>query len=387
MLSQNALLSKDVAQRPATDLNVILASIAALADEVMGTLIYVSAGCFVGSAQGQQLDRLAADRFGLTRKSAAGSQGTVTFSVPTPSASTFTIPDSTQLQALDGNQFLTVGNQVFNSGQSSLVVPIRSALAGSTQNELANQITSLLAGITGAPAGLTVTNTLATFGAADDESDADFRSRIQSFFVTARRGTLSAIEQGALQVLGCVRASAIEVLDAIGRPARLVLLVVADQYTDQFANYSVVPPAYVTQSQQFTATVFAGLNDYRAAGIYVQVSVAQVVLQSFALSLTFQAGADVDVTATIAKAAIVNYTNALSPGQSWSPANAQLALLAIPGLNITGNEIVSPQGVISCHPIQVIRTGLGMVNASNSDGTGVTVLTGSAPDLFVRPVI
>ena len=387
ILSRNALLSKDVAQRDGSDVNVLLASIAAMADEVFGQLVYVAAGCYVGSAQGQQLDRIANDRFGLIRKSAAGAQGTVTFSLPSPSAGPFTIPDSTTLQALDGNQFLTIGNNVFNTGDTSLVVPVRSALAGSSQNELPNQITAITGSITGAPPGLTATNTLATFGAADDETDADFRNRIQSFFVTARRGTLSAIEQGALQVPGVVRANAIEVLDGIGRPARMVLLVIADQYTDQFANYTVVPPAYVTQSQQFTAQVFTALNDYRAAGIYVQVSVAQVILQQITLALTFQAGADVDVTATLAKAAIVGYTNALAPGDPWVPRDAQLALLAIPGLVITGEEILSPEGTIQPHPLQVIRTGLGMVPATSGGGQNQTILSGVAPDLFTRSIL
>ena len=383
ILSQNALLSKDVAQRPATDLNILINVIAALADEIAGQLIYVSAGCFVGSAQGQQLDRLAADRFGLTRKSAAGSQGAVTFSLPAPSGTTFTIPDSTKLQALDGNQFLTVGNQVFLIGDSAIIVPVRSALAGSSQNELPNQITAVTGAISGAPANLTVTNTLATFGASDDESDANFRNRIQSFFVTARRGTLSAIEQGALQVPGVVTANAIEVLDSVGRPARLVLLAITDQYTDQFANYSVVPPAYVTQSQQFAAAVFAGLNDYRAAGIYVQVTVAQVILQQVVLSLTFQAGANVDLTANLAKAAIVNYTNALIPGAPWVPANAQLALLSIPGLQITGGEIVSPQGVVSAFPLQAIRTGFGLVATAAAGGGTQTPFVAVAQNAYV----
>ncbi len=387
ILSRNALLSKDVAQRDGSDVNVLLASMAAMADEVVGQLVYVAAGIYVGSAQGQQLDRLANDRFGLTRKSAAGSQGTVTFSLPVDAVGPFTIPDSTQLQALDGNAFLTIGNNVFNTGESSLVVPVRSALAGSSQNELPNQITAIVGAVSGAPSGLTCTNTLATFGACDDETDADFRNRVQSFFVTARRGTLAAIEQGALQVPGVVRAKAIEVLDGIGRPARMVLLVIADQYTDQFANYAVVPPAYVVQSQQFTAQVFTALNDYRAAGIFVQVSVAQVILQAVTLALTFQAGADVSVTATLAKAAILGYTNSLAPGQPWVPYDAHRALLAIPGLLITGAEIVSPEGIIQPHPLQVIRTGLGLVNATTGGGQNVTVLSGTAPDLFTRSVL
>lgn len=387
ILSRNALLSKDVAEREGTDVNVLLAAMAAMADEVAGQLAYVAAGVYLDSAQKQQLDRYAFDRYGLVRRSAAGSVGAVTFSLPTPAAGAFTIPDSTQLQALDGNQFLTVGNNVFAAATSSLVVPVRSALAGSAQNEKAGQINSILGAVAGAPAGLSVTNTLATFGASDDEPDDDLRRRCRAFFVTARRGTKAAIEQGALSVPGCVRASAFEVLDAVGRPARLVLLAVADQYTEQFANYSVVPPAYETQSQQFAANVFAGLDEYRAMGIYVSVVVAQVILQGVLLSLTFQAGADVDYTATLAKAAVVNYVNALAPGEPFVPADLQQRLTAIPGLQITGDEVASPEGVVQPKPLQVIRTSLGAVACAVAGGSSQTVLVGTAADLYTRPVI
>lgn len=385
ILSRSSLLTLDVVDRDGTDLNVLLNVQAAMADEVIGQLTYVAAGLFLDSATGDQLDRYAFDRYGLVRKGASGSQGSVTFSLAAPAAGNFTISDGTTLQASDGNQFLTIGNNLFLAGSTSLIVPVRSALAGSAQQEQAGQITSITGGpIAGAPAGLTVTNVLATFGAADDETDADLRNRCRGFFLTARRGTLAAIEAGALSVPGVVRATATEVLDALGRPARVVLLAIADQYTDLFATLSTVPPAYATQSQQLTANVFAGLDEYRAGGIYVQVSVAQVILLPIALSLTFRAGADVDYTATLAKATAVNYVNALSPGQSFSPVDLQSALAGVPGLIITRAEVSSPGGVVDTNPLQVLRTGLGLVSCAAGSGVGQTLLTSLAPDAYVR---
>lgn len=387
LLSRQALITRDVVDRDGTDANVLLAAQAAMAEEVTAQLAFVAAGIYLDSAVGQQLDRVLFDRFGLLRKSASGSQGSVTFSLPVPAAGAFTIVDSTVLQALDGNQFLTVGNQVFLAGQSTLVVPIRSALAGSSQNERAGQIKAIIGQITGQPAGLTVNNTLATFGAGDDETDEDYRNRGRSFFITARRGTRAAIEAGALTVPGVVRAAATEVLDALGRPARLVLLTIADQYTDQFANFTTVPPAYQVQSQQFAAAVFAGLEDYRAAGIYVQVTVAQVILQAVTLALTFNAGADVDYTATLAKAAVVNYVNSLDPGESFVPSDLQQIIAGVPGLIVTGQEIQSPQGIVQAKPLQALRTSLGLVFAASAQGSSLPVLVGTSPDLYVRTVV
>lgn len=387
LLSRQALITRDVVDRDGTDANVLVAAMAAMAEEVTAQLAFVAAGLFLDSAKDQQLDRLLFDRFGLARKSASGSQGSVIFSLPAPAAGGFVIPDSTTLQALDGNQFLTVGNQLFLSGTTSLVVPVRSSLAGSGQAEKPAQITAIIGQITNAPAGLSVNNTLATFGASDDETNEDYRQRGRNFFISARRGTKAAIEAGALSVPGVVRASATEVLDALGRPARLVLLAIADQYTDQFASFTVVPPAYQVQSQQFAAAVFAGLDDYRAAGIYVQVIVAQTILQAITLALTFAAGADVDYTATLAKAAVVNYVNSLAPGFPFVPGDLQKIIAGVPGLIISGNEIQSPPGVVQPKPLQVLRSSLGLVLAAAAQGLSQPVLVGTSPDLYTRGVV
>jgi uncharacterized phage protein gp47/JayE len=384
ILARNALISQDAVNRDGSDVNVLLAAMASMAEEVVMQLAHVAGGLFLDSSTGDQLDRYAADRYGLVRKSASGSLGSVTFTAPITVSAGFTIPDGTTLQALDGNQFLTIGDTVFNSGLLSLLVPVRSALAGGSQNERAGQITSIVNAITGAPSGLTVNNLLATAGASDDESDASLRDRCRRFFITSRRGTLSALEAGALAVPGVTAAKAIEVLDGLGRPARMVLLAVSDKYTDQFATLSSVPLSYQTQSQQLAASVYSGLDEYRAAGIYVQVQVAQVVMQPVTLNLTFLAGVDVDYTAVIAKAAIVNYINALLPGASLDPANLLTALKAVPGLQITGAEIQSPLGVIAVKPLQVLRSGFGAVYAASAMGSAQPVLVGTSPDNYAQ---
>ena len=67
----------------------------AVGDEVIGQLIDVIAGAFLDSARGEALDRLVFDRYGLLRKQAASSLGTVNFITTTPTASSFTIPEGT----------------------------------------------------------------------------------------------------------------------------------------------------------------------------------------------------------------------------------------------------------------------------------------------------
>jgi hypothetical protein len=207
-------------------------------------------------------------------------------------------------------------------------------------------------------------NALATAGATDEEEDASLRARARAFFTTARKGTKSALEQGALAVPGVVTASAIEVIDTEGAPARVVQLVIADQFTETLAEFSETPtPIYQAQAQALAATVLAALEDVRAAGIEVKVFVAAVVLQPITLRLSFDAGADVPLTTLRARAAAVNYTNELSPGQTWDPAGVSARLAPIPGLFITGTEVASPNGMVIPTPLQVIRTGLPIVTA------------------------
>jgi uncharacterized phage protein gp47/JayE len=386
VLSINGRLSKDVVERAGTDANIIAAGMAAMADEVANQLTSVAAGVFIGSAEKQALDRIVFDRFGIRRKSASGSIGSVTFSLPVVNAAQFTILDGTLLQAVDGTQFATIGNVFFPAGTSTLVVPVRSVLAGVDQQAKIGTIVNILGTVAGAPSDMTVSNPLATAGASDDESDESFRGRAQAFLTTARRGVRSAIVQGALAVPGIVKASVFEVLDSLGRPARLVLLTVADQYTDQFAVYDVVPAAYQVQSQQLAATVFAGLDEYRAAGIYVQVTVAQVILQPIQLALSFVAGVDVDYVAALAKAAAVNYVNALAPGNNFEPAGLQAALAFVPGLLLTGREIASPLGIVVAKPLQVIRTSFNLVTALSTQ-TSLPLLIGTAADLYTRQIV
>jgi uncharacterized phage protein gp47/JayE len=365
-LIRQAALTREAIERDGTDANVLTAGGAAAADEVMGQLISVQAGLFIDSAKGPVLRRLLFDRYSLLAKEASNAVGQVQFTLPTPNLAPFVIPASTLLETGTGVQFITAGAVNFPAGsQGPVTVTVRSVLAGLDQQAAPGLIANIVSDISGAPTGLTVTNALATAGADDEEQDDSLRARGRAFFTTARKGTLAAIVQGALAVPGVRTAQAFEAISSTGAPDRFVQLVVADAYTDSLAQLGAVPPAYALQSQAFAITVFGGLDDVRAAGINVQVVVASLVLLSIVLHLTFQAGAANDPTAATAaaKAVAVQYTNNLVPGQVWDPAELLAFLRTVPGLQITGNEVASPNGRVVPTPLQVIRTTLAIVTA------------------------
>jgi hypothetical protein len=382
VLLRNGKVSRQAVERPGMDANILVAAAAAAGEEVVGQLASLAAGLFLDSASGAALDRLVFDRYGLVRKPAAAALGTVQFSTATASPATFTIGTGVTLATADGVQFVTVESVIFTAGSTGpLACAVRSVLAGSEQNVRANTITSIVTPVSGSPANLTVNNPLATTGADDAESDDSLRGRAQQYFTTVRRGTLGAIETAALGVAGVRTAKAFEMLDALGRPARLVQLVVADSFTEQFATFDTVPPRYEAQSQYITTTVFNALADVRPAGIYVQVVVASVILQPFQLALTFNAGANVSSVALRARAAVVNYVNALAPGQPIVIADLQTVLAAITGLSVSGSNIISPAGNVVTKPLQVLRTSLGLVTAVGAQ-TNQPIITGDNPDAY-----
>lgn len=361
-LARNGSLTRDVIDRSGSDANVVVGAGAAMADEVVAQLAQVEAAVYLDSAKGQALDRLVFDRYGILRKPAGPALGSIQFTTTALTGAPFAIPLGTLVSSSDGRQFVTTAAAVFPiASMGPVTVEVRSVQAGLSQQTQANTITSLVSPISGQPTDLVVNNALATAGATDEETDDDLRNRARQFFTSARRGTLGAIQAGALAVLGVKTAAAFEVLDAYGRPAKATQLVVSDVFTDQLVSISPTPASYQAQSQVLASAVAAGLSDVRAAGINVQVTVAQVILQGMSLGLRFQAGVNADLVALQARAVVVALINALSPGQSLVISSVIEILRSVTGVIVTGQEVISPAGDVIPQQLQVLRATLGLV--------------------------
>ena len=348
--------------REGSDANALVASIAAVGDEVSQQVAYVAAASFLDTADGTALDRLVFDRYGLVRKPAAAALGTVQFTSAAGAASTFGIPENTLLTTSDGVQFQTTEPVTFPiNSNGPISAPVRSVLAGATQQVRAGTIVAVVSPIGGAPADLAVTNALATSGAADPETDNELRERARRFFTTVQRGTLAAIEQAARNVPGVRYATAFEDVDQFGAQSGYVSLVVTDQYTDTLATLSVVPPAYEAQSQVLAQQVALAVDQARAAGIYVATLVAQVVLQPVTLRLRVKAGFDSAAVTLQARAVCVQVVNALPPGAVLTVAALESALANVQGLYFVGDEVIVPAATIAPTPLQVLRTNLQLV--------------------------
>ena len=357
IVARNAKLSATAVDREGTDVNALVAAIAAAADQVTAQLASTAGGLFLDAAQEDDLDRLVFDRYGLLRLAAAVAQGEVQFTTTAATPAAFNIPAGTILTTADGVQFETVALVNFPIASTGPVTAVvRSMQAGLDQQVKAATITSIVSTIAGAPADLEVNNSAATFGAANEEDDASLRERARAYFLTARRGTLAAIEQGALTVSGVRSARAYERIEGQERPYGYVSLIVADQYTDALADLTAEVPTYSVQSAAIAGAVFTALSEYRPAGTFVQIFVAQVVLQPITVNLAYQAGFSSTTVNSQVRTALAEYVNALLPGETLDEATMLARIQSIAGLTVTGQELTSPTGNVVPTPLQVLRT-------------------------------
>lgn len=368
-VSRSRRLTVNAVDRDGTDANIMTAAGAVVGEEVIGQLADVEEGFWLDSARGPKLDKWAADRYGMSRKPAAPAFVHLLFTPADPAAppeTEFTIPAGTRAATSDGREFITLVNTTWPAfAAGPITVLARSVLAGLDQAIGGGAIKSVTTAIPFAPIAVLVQNAEASSGAANVESDDDFKARIRRFWSSLRRGTKAAIEFGALSVPGVVKAIAIEGLQSNGYPTRSVSLVISDSFTNALVLQAsgaqrVQLPAYDTQSQAFAVVVANALDEYRAYGVPVTVSVAQVRMIQVVLRLRFSASvSDTNALALYARTLVVQHINELRPGATFDPAAIVALLRSVAGLEIFGDEVASPIGpIIPTSLYQVLRASL-----------------------------
>lgn len=363
MLADSNRLTPEVLDRDGSDANVLNASSAAMGDQIVGQLALVLRDLFLGTAKGAALRKLAWDRYRLASKEASAAWGTVEFTTTAAAAATFTIDVGLRLSTSDGTEFETLTVAVFPAGSTGPIsVPVRSVLAGAGQQAAAGTITNITGTITGQPADLAVTNAAATAGAGNAESNDSIRERAVNFYTTVRRGTPSAVLQGALATPGVVKANVFEYLGADAQPNGRLNIVVTDNFTAALVNQSANPPAYQTQAQALALQVRATLQEYIAQGVAFSVFVAQVILLSQRLSYAVQASYDPSTVDNAVRATAANYVNTLRPGQTYDPGEVKRIVDSTEGVVAESCVVLSPTVPVVPAALQVIRTSLGLVS-------------------------
>lgn len=357
MLLRQRQLSISAVEREGSDVDLLIAGIAAMGEEIVRQHVLGISGAFFDSATKARLARVIIDRTGLAPKTAGPARVQVAFATATPNPTPFTLPVGIRLAVATGQQFVTTQSTTFPLGSTGpVLVDAQSTVAGKDQQIAAGPI-SIVSTVAGAPGNLTCSAPAASAGVDDAETDDQYRSRGRKWYLNVQKGTMEALEQAALAVAGVTTAKAIQVIDTLGRPQQMIELSVTDKFTPALIVQGATPPAYATQSQALARTVWQALQNTVAGGAYLRVQVAKVTMLPITLQLRFRAGADYALSALVARMTMVLYSNSLRSGQKWIYDDAIARLRTVQGLDVQGDEIAVPAGdVVPSSGFEVLRT-------------------------------
>lgn len=196
MLAQLRLLDPSVSAEVGTPERKILDTVAQALNDSQIDLDALATALDVNSKYGAGLDRFL-NLFGFSRQKATFATGFVTFSRISPATLDIRIPANSTVAAniadpgTDGTQttvpFYTLYDVVLPQGATSIIVPVKSNIAGNIGNVAINTITE----ITGSAVfGITnVTNEAATSGGKDAEVDEELKVRFKNTVFRNLAGT------------------------------------------------------------------------------------------------------------------------------------------------------------------------------------------------------
>jgi len=267
------------------------------------------------------------DRFGLSRQAASAATVTLTFSRGSY-VGTYSIPAGTQVQAtVDGEQVVFETDSTVSMTGSTVDATATASIAGRDGNVDAGTIDEILSVLTDTDA--TVTNADRAAGGSDEETDEALRDRARAYFTTLRRGTVAALEYGALSVAG-VSFAAVDESTVPPASGGYVSVYIGDP--DGAGNATL------------KAAVEAELEDYRAAGIEVRVFSAVREEISITVELLLETGADQSAVRSAVRASIEDYVNNLQPGETMYESRVEHAAIEASAYVIDANMTVPTAG-------------------------------------------
>jgi hypothetical protein len=325
--------------------NIFVGSVSFMAHAVVRQLTKSTRDLFLATAEDEALDRWVFDRYRQTRKGASASLGSVVMSRPTATAGAGTVPSGTKLGTLNKVEYLTAADADFTATATVVSnVPVRAVQAGKQFQVGRNQIRTFSQPSLIFDQSITLTNPEPTAGGENREEGPIFKARMQDFWRTQQRGTLTAIQFGATSTLGVVSASVAEALTGDAMPARVV--------SAYFSDSSGVA------SKELADAVLANLEEFRCAGIAVLPELGTPQIISLVMQLAFAAGVDTNALAQAVRTAVLNYVNSLGVNQTLEVGSlmALLSRYASQGLITKDSTFVEPVGNVEPLPGKTLRT-------------------------------
>lgn len=293
--------------------------------------------------------------FGVTRLAAVAASGPVTFARFTATAQAV-VPVGVTILSADGTQAYTVildttnaaysatlGGYVLAAGVSGINVTVTAVTAGIAANAVIGQISLLNQPVSGVD---TVTNAAAFTNGVDAESDAAFRARFITYIASLSKATKTAVGNAITSLKQGVIYSLTENLTYGGAAQNGYFFVVIDDGTG-------TPPGSLLSSASNAIDAVRPVTS--TFGVFAPV----VVTANIAMTITTAAGYGHTATAALVAAALSNYVNLLTLGQTLAFSRlTQIAYDASPGVtNVTGVTLNSATADVAATALQVIKAG------------------------------
>lgn len=321
---------------------------AAMADHVVAWTAQRIRETFLDGASGDALTVLADDHWNIQRHGVVAAVGEVTFNRATAGAGAGTLAAgfvvATVKDALGREvQVATQADVTYGALETGdKTVQVEAVVGGAAGNVAAGNITRV---VTSAfDPSITVTNADAVAGGADAEGDDELRARVRDFSSTIRRGTLAALEYGAKQVPGVANATAND------NEAGIVSIYVADSSG--------------TSNQLMLDAVAVEIEDWRAAGILVNVYGGTIYNVSIAVAVQARTGVDTAALVDKIKAAVVAKVNKLKIGETLYHDQIKEAVTGVDPDGIAAVTVTLPALDLVPLATQLIRTDAGSVTVS-----------------------
>lgn len=295
---------------------------------------------------GDKLDRFILDRTNglLPRLGAKAAVVPLELARPTSTGGVGDIPTNTKIIGLDGSEYITTSVAIFGASSLASSCTARAVQAGKQTQVGRNQLRRFARLSDIFDQTITVNNPEPASGGEPREEDGPYKQRFRLFFPSLAKATKGAIEFGARQVAGVSSATANEALTSGGQPARVVTLAIAD--SSGLAN------------EVLGAEVVAELENWRAFGIAVVLSLGLPQLVPIVLRLRYRTGVNTSALATLVRTAIVEFVNSLGVNQTLSRAELFSVLVRYrsSGLIVLDDAIAEPLGDVVPDLDKTIRT-------------------------------
>jgi hypothetical protein len=338
----------------------------AMADAILGYAAVRERNLFFGGATEGDLDVIIMDRLGLAREAATRAYGQVTFTRASgPTGNAGTIPSGTQIGtdvATDGSRVIVATDidLTIPTGAGSWTVNVTAVDYGASGRAQAGSLRNIVDRVLGGDNTLTVTNAEDLAGGNDSQSDEDYAAAARQLWQTQRKGTLDAIEAGALTVPGVSVAVTSEDL-----MTGITTLFVSD--------------ANGNSNGRMIRDVEATLEDWRAAGSLIDVVGGYRADIDLTISIDeYERGFDVAAASDGIIASVTTRINRLRVGQDLTLDSLVAAVIAPYATSITKVSFPSIVKTVRGYQSIIYNDDIASIGALIRVGAAPVIVDGAA---------